>query len=116
MLRSFEEKLDFLSRRGVHNDSAQNSPQDKMIGICLDSSVAAAALCREAGIPARARCGFATYFEPGKYIDHWGSEYLTVVEQRSVMVDPQLDELQLRTLRISFDPLDVGEEHFLTGP
>ena len=104
MLRSFEEKLVFLSRRGFQHVSDQKSPQDKMIGICRDFSVAAAALCREAGIPARARCGFATYFEPGKYIDHWVLEYWNEVEQRWVMVDPQLDELQRRTLRISFDP------------
>lgn len=116
MLRSFEEKLVFLSRRGFQHVSDQRSLQDKMIGICRDFSVAAAALCREAGIPARARCGFATYFEPGKYIDHWVLEYWNEVEQRWVMVDPQLDELQRRTLRISLDPLDVGEEHFLTGP
>ena len=32
------------------------------------------------------------------------------------MVDPQPDELQRRTLGISFAPLDVGEEHFFTGP
>ena len=109
MLRSFEEKLVFLRRRGFQHVSAQRSLQAGMIGICRDFSVAAAALCRDAGIPASARCGFATYFEPGKYIDHWVMEYWTEVEQRWVMVDPQQDELQRRTLRISFDPLDVGE-------
>jgi hypothetical protein len=32
------------------------------------------------------------------------------------MVDAQLDELQINALRITFDPLDVGEEDFINGP
>ncbi|MEV0232908.1 hypothetical protein [Nonomuraea sp. NPDC050786] len=27
------------------------------------------------GIPARARCGFATHFARGKHLDHWITEY-----------------------------------------
>lgn len=115
-LRSFQEKLDFLAERGFTHVADQKPAAEKMVGICRDFSVAAVALCREAGIPARARCGFATYFEPGKYMDHWVLEYWNDDQQRWVMVDAQLDALQQSTLKISFDPLDVGPEHFLTGP
>lgn len=115
-LRSLEEKLIFLSQRGCRHVSEKRAVPDRMIGICRDFSVAAAALCREAGIPARARCGFATYFEEGKYIDHWVLEYWNEVQQRWIMVDAQMDELQREALQLPFDPLDVSEEYFITGP
>ncbi|MCA2211786.1 transglutaminase-like domain-containing protein [Wangella sp. NEAU-J3] len=37
---------------------------------CRHFAVLACALLRHRGIPARARCGFATYFQPGKGLDH----------------------------------------------
>ncbi|MGB4431582.1 MAG: transglutaminase-like domain-containing protein [Limnochordia bacterium] len=116
LLRSFEEKLVFLSGRGFKHVSDEKPYQDRMIGICRDYSVAAAALCREAGIPARARCGFATYFDPGKYEDHWVLEYWNDAEQRWVMADAQLDGLQQEKLQITFNTLDLTDDHFLTGP
>lgn len=116
LLRSFEEKLAFLRAKGFRHVSDQRATEEKMVGICRDFSVVAAALCRTAGIPARARCGFATYFEPGKYTDHWVMEYWNAQEGRWVMVDAQLDELQQKTLEITFDPFDLGPEHFFTGP
>jgi hypothetical protein len=115
-LRSFEEKLIFLSKLGYTHVSEQRMNENKIIGICRDFSVVAAALCREAGIPARARCGFASYFEQGKYIDHWVLEYWNEDRKQWVMVDAQLDDLQQKALNLPFDPLEVGEEYFITGP
>jgi transglutaminase-like putative cysteine protease len=40
------------------------------------------ALIRRKGVPARARCGFADYFEPGKHLDHWVGEYWNSDEGR----------------------------------
>ncbi|WP_235832527.1 transglutaminase-like domain-containing protein [Acetivibrio mesophilus] len=87
-----------------------------MISICRDFSVVAAALCREASIPARARCGFATYFEEGKCIDHWVLEYWNEEQEKWIMVDAQLDALQQKALKLPFDPLDISEDYFITGP
>lgn len=115
-LRSFAEKLSLLSSRGLNHVSEEMPVEAKVVGICRDFSVAAAALCREAGISARARCGFATYFTPGKFEDHWVLEYWNEAEQRWVMVDAQLDELQQKALKITFDPLDVGEDDFIIAP
>lgn len=115
-IRSFEDKLIFLSKLGYNHISEQKPNENKMIGICRDFSVASAALCREVGIPARARCGFASYFEKGKYIDHWVLEYWNEDKKQWVMVDAQLDTLQQKALKLPFNPLDVGEEYFITGP
>ena len=40
-------------------------------------------------MPARARCGFATYFIPPKKVDHWVVEYWSGEEQRWIRIDPE---------------------------
>ncbi|OZV13045.1 transglutaminase [Tissierella sp. P1] len=115
-IRSFEDKLVFLNKLGFTHVSEQRTNENKMISICRDFSIVAVALCREAGIPARARCGFASYLVKDKYIDHWVVEYWNEEKKKWVMVDAQLDVLQQRALQLSFDPLDVSENYFITGP
>jgi hypothetical protein len=90
-------------------------PALRMAGICRHFATLLCALLRHSGIPARARCGFATYFEPGKHVDHWVCEYWNSAEQRWVMVDAQIDAVQRAVLKLDFDPLDVPPERFLTG-
>ncbi|NLE99752.1 MAG: transglutaminase domain-containing protein [Anaerolineales bacterium] len=88
-------------------------PEQRLVGNCRDFSVLLCAMLRRQGVPARARCGFGTYFTPGRYEDHWVCEHWDVQEQRWVMVDAQLDALQCATLNIPFDPLDLPSGPFL---
>lgn len=115
-MRGVEEKLIFLNKQGYQHVLDKKQIKDKMIAICRDFSVMAAALCIEAGIPARARCGFATYLERDKYIDHWVFEYWNEYEERWILVDAQLDDFQQEKLDISFNPLDVDDKYFITAP
>lgn len=115
-IRNFEDKLIFLNKLGFTHVSEQRPNENKMISICRDFSVVAAALCREAGMPARARCGFASYLVKDKYIDHWVFEYWNEEKKKWVIVDAQLDVIQQRELELPFDPLDVSENYFITGP
>ena len=89
--------------------------EERQVGNCHDFSTLLCAMLRYQGMPARARCGFGTYFTPGKYEDHWVCEYWKADEQRWVMVDPQLDALQRKVLQIKFDPCDVPCGQFLPG-
>ncbi|MDM8527291.1 transglutaminase-like domain-containing protein [Anaerolineales bacterium HSG24] len=89
--------------------------ESRLLGTCRDYSVFLSALLRHQGIPARARCGFANYFTPGKYEDHWVCEYWKADEQRWVMVDAQLDEHQIQTIKIDFNPLDLPTDKFFPG-
>ena len=43
----------------------------RMVGFCYHFALLHCALLRATGTPARARCGFASYFEPGWWLDHW---------------------------------------------
>lgn len=91
-------------------------PKDKRsIGTCRDFTVALTALLRERGIPARELCGFATYFTPGRYEDHWICEWWNEKENRWVLTDPQIDQFQRETLGLDFDTLDMPRDRFITG-
>ena len=91
------------------------SSERKLVGNCRDFTVFCVSMLRSKGIPARSRCGFGTYFNKGKYEDHWVLEYWDVPQQRWVMVDAQLDELQQKALNVRFDPLDMLPGKFVTG-
>lgn len=87
-------------------------PARRVLANCRDFSTMLAALLKRKGTPARARCGFATYFEPGRYVDHWVCEYWHAEEGRWRMVDAQLDALQRGIIKPDFDPLDVPHSAF----
>lgn len=87
--------------------------EKKLVGNCRDFSTLLCAMLRSQGVPARARCGFGAYFEPGHYEDHWVCEHWKKDEGRWVMVDAQLDQFQRQALKIQFDPLDVPPHQFL---
>ena len=88
-------------------------PSHRMVGVCRHFSVMLCAMLREQGIPARARCGFGAYFTPGKFEDHWVSEYWDAGQARWILVDAQLDALQRTALHVDFDPLDVPRDRFI---
>ncbi len=90
-------------------------PERKLVGNCRDFSVMLTAILRHQGIPARARCGFGTYFIPNHYEDHWVCEYWNAGEKRWVLVDAQLDELMIEKMGIKFDPLDTPRDQFIAG-
>ena len=74
--------------------------------------VACAAL-RHHGIPARARVGFAAYFVPGFYDDHWVCESYTGDRWR--LLDPQLGERVRADYKMTFSPAHVPRDAFLVA-
>ncbi|HWA90191.1 MAG TPA: transglutaminase family protein [Rhizomicrobium sp.] len=85
-------------------------PSKRAVGNCRHFTLLLVAMLRHKKIPARARCGFAAYFERGKYLDHWAAEVWD--GSRWAMVDAQLDDVQRRLFRVPFDPLDVPRDEF----
>jgi len=59
----------------------------RMVGFCYHFALLHCALLRATGTPARVRCGFAGYFEPSRWIDHWVVEYRDGDSWR--LTDPQ---------------------------
>lgn len=100
---------------------ALNEPrplEKRLVGNCRDFSLLLAAMLKVHGVPARARCGFGTYFMPGHYEDHWMTEYWQADGTapdggRWVQVDAQLDDFQKEILGITFDSLDMPVGQFV---
>ena len=111
--RSAVEMTDVIRRLNPGSLSAARPVEQRMVGNCRHFSTLSCALLRRAGIPARARCGFGMYFEPGKYVDHWVTEYWNETEQRWVRIDAQLDDVQRAAIAADFDTEDLPPGPFL---
>ena len=111
--RSAIEMTDAIRRLHSGPLSTARPVEQRMVGNCRHFSTLSAALLRHAGIPARARCGFGMYFEPGKYVDHWVTEYWHVGERRWVRIDSQLDAVQRAALTPEFDTEDLPPGPFV---
>jgi len=90
-------------------------PARRFVGNCRHFSVLLCAFLRAHGVPARARCGFGAYFEPGRFVDHWVCETRDEVTGTWRLVDAQLDARQRDLFHIQFDPLDVPRDGFLVA-
>lgn len=112
-LRTVERILGRIHELDPEPLTVRREPLKRVVGNCRDHSALLCSMLRSKGIPARARCGFATYFIPGRYVDHWVVEHWSAEKRRWVRVDPQLDGVQVRALGISFDPLDLPPGTFL---
>jgi hypothetical protein len=82
----------------------------RIVGTCRHFAVLACALLRNAGIAARVRCGFATYFQPGQALEHWIVEYRLDDSARWTRLDP---EILGGTVLPNAEDLKPGQ--FLTG-
>jgi hypothetical protein len=91
----------------------RRAPADRAVGVCRHYAVVTSAMLRAHGVPARSRCGFGAYFNPGTFEDHWVVEYWNEAEGRWVLADSQLDALQRGVLKPDFEPLDVPRDRFV---
>ena len=114
-LRTLERRLARTFELDPRPLAEARPPEKRLVGNCRDFSLLLVSILRHQGVPARARCGFGAYFMPNHFEDHWVAEYWNAAEDRWVLVDAQLDELQCKALKISFDPLDVPRNQFITG-
>ncbi|WP_072391176.1 transglutaminase domain-containing protein [Hyphomicrobium sp. CS1BSMeth3] len=94
----------------------ERPPLRRPFGTCRDFALLLCSTLRHRGIPARVRCGFATYFAGRRYADHWICEYWQGDEGRWAMADAQIDRLQRASLGIGFDCAKLPNGAFLTAP
>jgi len=90
-------------------------PLSRFAGTCRDFALLLCAILRHREIPARARCGFGTYFLPGRFEDHWICEHWDADARRWVQTDAQIDSVQRDALKLDFDPLDLPAGRFVVA-
>ena len=91
-------------------------PGERSLATCRDFALLLTACLREKGWAARVRCGFAAYFTPSRFEDHWVCQYWDEADGGWRLADAQLDQLHRRHLGIAFDPAELPHGAFLTGP
>jgi hypothetical protein len=84
----------------------------RVVGTCRHYAVLATAFLRAAAVPARARCGFATYFVPPKKVDHWIVEHWSREQRRWIRVDPEYLD---RTTPTPVESDDLRDGEFLSA-
>ncbi|MGK3996960.1 transglutaminase-like domain-containing protein [Sorangium sp. So ce1024] len=114
-LRPVDRMLDRLFALDARPLAVARPPDARVVGNCRHFTVLLTALLRAKGVPARARCGFAGYFTPGAFMDHWVCEHWSAAEARWVLVDAQIDDFQRAKLKLDFDVLDVPRDRFVVA-
>ncbi|MGH2759463.1 MAG: transglutaminase-like domain-containing protein, partial [Actinomycetota bacterium] len=90
-------------------------PVTCFLGNCRHFATLSCALLRRKRIPARVRAGFAGYFQPDIWVDHWIIEYWRPAEERWVRADPQYDDDWFRSLYPNASSESVVERMYLSG-
>src|SRR5260370_32554017 len=65
-------------------------PAEKPPGTCRDFALMLCSILRQHAVPARVRCGFATYFTTNPFEDHWVCEYWSEAKGGWALADAQL--------------------------
>lgn len=112
-VRPVERLLERIVARDDRPLTTARDPEARVAGNCRHFTVLMVAMLRAQGTPARARCGFGSYFGTGTFEDHWVCEYWHAGDQRWVLVDAQIDDRQRDMFPIDFDTTDVPRDRFL---
>ena len=88
-------------------------PASRLVGVCHHFALLLVAMLRDKRIPARARWGFGTWFNPPFFEDHVLCEVWREDASRWVLVDAQLDAAWQRQPAVDFDVLDVPRDRFI---
>lgn len=95
----------------------ERPPGRRLITYCRHLAILTTTLCRAAGIPARARCGFCPQPDPAtdtcKFLDHWWVQCWNDLEHRWVNVEPAADT---GVMQLDYSPDDVRADQYLSGP
>jgi hypothetical protein len=111
-LRSMRAVIDRILEIDAAPITTERALRDRMVGVCRHFTTLHVAFLRHAGVPARARVGFARYFGDG-WVDHWITEWWD--GERWVRTDAQVGPVVQGMLGLAFDPADQPHGEFLTA-
>jgi hypothetical protein len=114
-IRSAEKMLDRILALDRQPLAVPRPVEERLVGVCHHFVVLLVALLRAKGVPARARFGFGSYFNPGFLEDHSIVECWNSSQSRWVLLDPQFDEIWRKRSKIDHDIMDVPRDRFVTA-
>ncbi len=110
-----EKRLDRILRHSSLPLATARPVDRREVGTCRDYALMACGMLRHKSVRARVRCGFARYFTPGRYEDHWICEYWRADEERWARADAQLDGAHCDHLGLDFNTCDLPDGEFVTA-
>jgi hypothetical protein len=114
-LRRVDDLLDALLEHDDRPLCEAREPANRLMGTCRSYAIVACAILRQHRTAARLRVGFADYFAPGFWEDHWVCEYHDGSAWQ--LLDAELSAEIRQQFGITFDPADVPRDRFLAaGP
>jgi hypothetical protein len=114
-LRSIADRLARIVELDDQPLHIARQPDRRALQRCNSFALMLVTMLRAKGVPARSRCGFAAYFNPPNFEDHWVCEYWDAQGRRWRLADPQIDDVWRRRLGVHFDTLDLPRTEFLTA-
>jgi len=109
---AIEARLDQVLATSAEPLTTPRPYDERAVGTCRDYALMLCSFLRHKQVPARVRCGFATYFTPGRYEDHWNCEYW---HDGWIRADAQLDDVQQASLGITFDTARLPQGSFVSA-
>jgi Transglutaminase-like superfamily len=85
--RSVAEQLHYIQAVDDRPLAVPRPVSSRLLGSCRDFALLVCGVLRHHGVPARVRCGFATYLGPNRYEDHWICEHWMQRQHRWSIVD-----------------------------
>lgn len=110
--------LKIILERDKKSIIKQRSPKKRFFGSCRDFAILLCSMLRSKEIPARLRCGFASYFrkKEGKFSDHWICEYWDKTKNKWLMVDAEIGEEEKKYYHLdNFNNCDLTKSQFLVA-
>jgi formylglycine-generating enzyme required for sulfatase activity len=98
-VKSILEGLLSYDSSGIVND---RKPEDRLILICRHNAILLASILKYRGIPARVRCGHATYIIPNFHTSHAICEVWNENDKRWMLVDPSMDMIDFSREKFDF--------------
>ena len=95
-LRPIAARLARIMELDVRPLSIARDPDRRALQRCNAFALMLVTMLRAKGVSARSRCGFAAYFNPPNFEDHWLCEYRDAQERRWRLADPQIDDVLAR--------------------
>lgn len=105
-LRTVARIIETLVERDSRPLTEHRQISNYFYGTCHDFALLSVATLRESGMSARLRVGYAGYFVPGRWEDHWVCEYQT--DGRWALLDGQLGSIARDGLKIGFPVADMS--------
>ena len=110
-IRSVAEILDVLMSRDDSPFAVPRNSSNRVFCVCSGYARVATSVFRVHTIPARCRVGFAAYFTPSFFEDHWVCEYWQGGQWH--LLDAELDESAVASHGLAFAPSDVPRDQFI---